>query len=352
MFARRLLEPSQLVVCLGRCRGFQKDIAVIGYPYGGGQARQDIEHTPRLFREMGVIEKIRGLGRNVTDYGDCHVPEYSCQFPSKTYFDGKAETGDEDKQYMIKNVKETGVATQQLANLVEKAARDDKLVVTLGGDHTLATGSLIGHMRARPNLCVLYIDAMNDNNSHRTSPTGHLNDMCLTPVLKGLSDLTFMPGYEWTEQVLNPRDIVYIGLRDVDAADYKKTDKLGIPWFSMHDVDHFGIKNVIERAVEMVNSKFNKPIHVTIDADVLALKACPGTARPINGGFTLREALYIGETINKTGLLAGLDIAEVNPYICTNMRDWEVTMDTSFQIIKAFLGWHRPGYATNVQTKI
>ena len=64
------------------------------------------------------------------------------------------------------------MATQQLANLVEKAARDDKLVVTLGGDHTLATGSLIGHLRARPNLCVLYIDAMNDNNSHRTSPTG------------------------------------------------------------------------------------------------------------------------------------------------------------------------------------
>ena len=71
----------------------------------------------------------------------------------------------------------SGVATQQLANLVEKAARDDKLVVTLGGDHTLATGSLIGHLRARPNLCVLYIDAMNDNNSHRTSPTGSTTDL-------------------------------------------------------------------------------------------------------------------------------------------------------------------------------
>jgi len=343
----RLLEPLVVSVgSVGSSRGYQKDVAVIGYPYGGGQARQDVEHTPRLFREMGIIETIRGLGRNVTDYGDCKIPEYSCQFASKTYFE------EDCKHEYIKNVKETGVATQQLASLVEKAARDDKLVVTLGGDHTLATGSLIGHIRARPNLCVLYIDAMNDNNSHRTSPTGHLNDMCLTPVLKGLSDISFMPGYEWTEKVLNPRDIVYIGLRDVDPADYKKTDNLGIPWFSMHDVDHFGIKNVIERAIEIVNSKFNKPIHVTIDADVLALKACPGTGRPINGGFTLREALYIGETINKTGLLAGLDIAEVNPYMCTNMRDYEITLDTSFQIIKAFLGWHRPGYATNVQTRI
>jgi len=346
MFRRRLLlEPSsrqEILFMTRRC--MQKDVAIVGYPYGGGQERQEMEDTPKNFRTLGLIQQIEEMGRNVYDYGDIHVPEYSCQFPSETYF--------EDGKYMVKNVRETGVATQQLAALVETACRDDKLVVTLGGDHTLATGSITGQLRARPDTCVLYIDALNDNNNHRTSPTGHLNDMCLTPILKGLTDLTFMPGLEWSEQILNPRDMVYVGLRDPDPADYKRTDELGIPWFSMHDVDHFGIKTVIERAIQTVNSKFNKPIHVTFDASVLSLKACPGISRPINGGFTLREVLYIGETINKTGLLAGLDFAEVNPYMCTSHRDWEVTMDTCFQIIKTFLGWHRPGFATNVSSKI
>merc|ERR1719378_1776608 len=100
----------------------------------------------------------------------------------------------------------------------------------------------------------------------------------------------------------------------------------------MHDVDHLGISAVIERAAEMVNPKLNKPIHVSFDIDVLDLDVCPGTGTPINAGFTLREALYVGETINKTGLLGALD--------------------TAFQITKAFLGWHRPGYATHVQTGI
>ena len=127
---------------------------------------------------------------------------------------------------------------------------------------------------------------------------------------------------------------------------------MGIPVFDMHDVDQLGISATIERAIELVNPKLNKPIHVSFDVDVLDLDVCPGTGTPINAGFTLREALYIGETINKTGLLAGLDIVEVNPRLCKTDRDWEITLDTAFQITKAFLGWHRPGYATHVQTGI
>jgi len=284
------------------------------------------------------------MGRTVIDYGDCKVPEYSSDFPKITRF--------EDDKYFLKNAQETGIATQQLAELVERAARDDNLVVTLGGDHSLATGSLIGHLRARENACVIWIDAHNDINNYKTSPSGNLHGMCLAPVLQGLPDFTCVPGYEWTKPLLSPRDIVYIGLRATDPVEYEVTEELGIPVFSMHDVDQIGISSVIERAIELVNPKLNKPIHVSFDVDVLDLDVCPGTGTPINAGFTLREALYIGETINKTGLLAGLDIVEVNPHLCTNQRDWEITMDTSFQITKAFLGWHRPGYAAAINTRI
>jgi len=349
MFSRGLLQSAQTVVRVIR-RNYQKDVAIIGYPYGGGQLKKSIEHSPRIFRENGLIKQIEALGRTVVDYGDCKVPEeYSSDFPSYTYFPDEV---DESKQYFLKNAKETGLATQNLADLCEKAARDDKLVLTLGGDHSLGTGSLLGHLRARENACVIWVDAHNDINNYKTSPSGNLHGMCLSPVLKGLPDFTNVPGYEWTKPMLNPRDIVYIGLRDTDPKEYEITEEMGIAVFSMHDVDHLGIANVIERAVEMVNPKLNKPIHVSFDVDVLDLDVCPGTGTPINAGFTLREALYIGETINKTGLLGGLDIVEVNPRLCKNDRDWEITLDTAFQITKAFLGWHRPGYATHVQTGI
>jgi len=351
MFSRQIVASAQqnLLVRLSR-RNYQKgqkDVALIGYPYGGGQTKKSVRHSPRIFREKGIIEQIENLGRKVTDYGDCKVPDkYSSDFPVYTHFE------EDGKTYSIKNAVETGYATQQLADLCETAARDDKLVLTLGGDHSLGTGSLLGHLRARENACVIWIDAHNDINNHKSTTTGNIHGMALAPVLKTLPDFTEVPGFEWTKPMLSPRNIVYIGLRDTDPYEYELTEKLGIAVFSMHDVDHLGISNVIERAVEMVNPKLNKPIHVSFDVDVLDLDVCPGTGTPVNGGFTLREALYIGETISKTGLLGALDIVEVNPLLCKNDRDYEITLDTAFQITKAFLGWHRPGYATHVQTGI
>jgi len=314
---------------------FRKDVALIGVPFSGGQRKDGVQLGPKTLRDAGIVEMIEKLGRKVTDYGDVTIPEFSSQSPELT---------DHGNGYKLQNTHVCGVVSQWVADAVEKGAREDKICVTLGGDHSIATGTLLGHHRVRPDMCVIWVDAHNDLNTFETTYSGNLHGMCLSFVLKGLVDSTWIPGYEWTAPCLKPSDIVYIGLRDTDTAEYKMAEELGIPRFSMHDIDKYGIAHVIERAVEIVNPEGNRPIHVSYDIDSIDPLHTPCTGTPVPGGLTLREGLYIGEYINKLGLLAGLDIVELNPKLGKGENDINVTVNTSLSITEACLGKHRSGY--------
>lgn len=325
--ARTILQRSLSTTSSEKAR----DVSLVGVPFSGGQPKRGVEKGVKALRDAGLVERIEALGRNVTDYGDIEV-------------DGDLTEVVEVDGQLIRNPTACGLVSQKLSKVVEEGVRNDNIMVTIGGDHSIATGSVYGHQKARGNICLLWIDAHNDINTYKTSSTGNLHGMCLSFLIKGLVKANHIPGYEWTEPCLAPFDIAYIGLRDTDPGEQQITHDLGIMTFSMHEVDRYGISTVVERAIESINPKLDRPIHVSYDIDSLDPSVSPATGTPVGGGLTLREGLYIGEYINKLGLLSALDIVEVNPKLGQNAAERQLTIDTALRITEGCLGKHRSGY--------
>jgi len=119
--------------------------------------------------------------------------------------------------------------------------------------------------------------------------------------------------FSWVQPILKPESLVYIGLRDIDAGEKKILREHNIKAFSMHEVDKYGIGKVVDMALDHVNPKRDRPIHLSFDVDALDPSVAPSTGTPVRGGLTFREGHYICEAVCETGLLVGLDIMEVNP---------------------------------------
>ena len=214
---------------LGNSLLYRKDVALVGVPFSGGQPKKGVEMGPAALRKAGIKEKIEGLGRVVHDYGDI-----DCQS-----LDGRMGEIVDYKGTQIKRPTKCGNVSKKVAEYVERGARENNIVVTMGGDHSLATGSIYGHQQARGDICVLWIDAHNDINTYKTTGSGNLHGMALSFLINGLPDHSTMPGYEWTKQCLSPFDIAYIGLRDTDPGEQQITHDLGILTFSMYEVDRY-----------------------------------------------------------------------------------------------------------------
>ncbi len=154
--------------------------------------------------------------------------------------------------------------------------------------------------------CVVWIDAHADINSIETTTSGNIHGMPMSFLL-GINEAQ-IPEYGWIKPILTPDRLVYIGLRDVDQGEKTILKKYGIKAFSMHEVDKYGIGKVVEMALDHVNPKRDKPIHLSFDVDALDPSVAPSTGTPVRGGLTFREGHYICEAIHETGLLVAFDI--------------------------------------------
>ena len=316
--------------------GKTSNVAIIGAPFSGGQPKDGVRHFPSQFRDLGFRQRIESLHqRKVMDYGDIEVPEYCTQQPTRTTVQG----------YEVNNVHACGLASKRVASLVQQASCDGAMCVMLGGDHSVATGSIFGHCQSRNDISVIWVDAHNDMNTPDTSPSGNLHGMALSFLIKGSGEwMSTIPGYEWVSPFLDPKDVVFIGSRDTDVEEYKTIMDLGIPMFSMQDIDKYGIAYVIEEAVKMLSPNLDRPIHISYDVDALDPVHVPGTGTKVFGGLTLREGMFIGEYVSRLGLLAGVDLVEVNTNLCKGEDEVETTLNSTMALLHACLGWQRPGY--------
>ena len=315
----------------------RKDVGLLGVPFCGGQPRDGVEFGPQALREAGIKERIEGLQRSVHDYGDIDVDALEGDMDEVVYFRGTN----------IKRPTICGNVSRKIAEVVQQGCMDDRIMVTMGGDHSIATGSVFGHQQARGNICLLWIDAHNDLNTYETTGSGNLHGMSLAFLVNGLPDHSQLPGYEWTKPCLNPFDIAYIGLRDTDPGEHLYTHDLGIMTFSMHEIDRYGIATVVERAIESINPKLDRPIHISYDIDALDPSISPSTGTSVMGGLTIREGLYIGEYVNKLGLLGAMDIVEVNPTLAGGGENASMTTEAAIRLTEGCLGKHRSGYITH-----
>ncbi|RUS84916.1 hypothetical protein EGW08_007326 [Elysia chlorotica] len=304
-----------------------KTVGVLGFPFSKGQPKGGTELAPKELRAAGIVDRIQALGNNVIDHGDVDLSGLPA----------------DSKVGVAKNSLAVGEANKKLSEDVAKYLKKGEQVLLLGGDHSLGIGSLHGHTQVQPDTVVVWVDAHADLNTPFTSDSKNMHGMPLAYVVKEMAQfLPKTPGLEWCKPSLSTKDIVYIGLRDVDPGERKFIEQLGISCFSMHEVDKFAIKDVVEKALSQVDPSGNRPIHVSFDVDAMDPIHAASTGTKVPGGLTLREAFYIAEEIAATGRLSVLDMVEVNPKL-GSPEEKEVTVANTVSVTAKFYGSKRQG---------
>jgi len=300
---------------------YPRSVAIIGVPFSGGQARAGVDEGPNRMLDYGLISQVKELGWEV-------------------HFDGKlhkvaANKLEHDPDIgVLKNPRQVSKVTQTVANQVENHAKQGRFALTLGGDHSLAIGTITGTGRVYEDLCVIWVDAHADINTPKTTNTGNLHG-CPVSFLMGIAGK--VESFEWLVPKLTPDRLVYIGLRDVDEAEKRILKQYKIKAFSMYEVDKYGIGKVVEMALDYVNPNRDRPIHLSFDVDALDPSVAPATGTPVRGGLTFREGHFVCEAIAATRLLVALDLMEVNPML-GDAKSLMETVTVGCSLIRSCMG--------------
>lgn len=299
------------------------NVSIVGAGYKGGQPKTGVELAPAFFRRMNLQQNIEYQGWGVTDLGD--VVDNDAEWTDET--DPPTASG-------IKHPRRVGNATKQLYEKIKNADPND-LILTLGGDHSFAMGSISALLEKYEELRIIWVDAHGDINTPKTSPSGNLHGMPIAFLL-GLVD-EVVPGFEWMKGLpkLKPERIVYVGLRHIDFHERNNIQQCGIKAFSLHEVDKYGIGKVMDMAMEHLGN--DVPLHVSFDIDAIDPSVCPSTGTRVAGGLTYREACFVCETLSSSQRLVSMDVTEFNPLIGTPTHVNQ-TCDVTFSLIRCALG--------------
>ncbi|EGV61312.1 Arginase, catabolizes arginine to ornithine and urea [Yamadazyma tenuis] len=277
-----------------------KKATIITAPFSGGQPKGGVELGPEYILNSGFAKQIQDLGWDV----EITHPLEGTDF--------EAAKNDEKDSFGVKNAKIVSDCNRKIFAAVHTSLQNQRLPITIGGDHSIGTGTLLGALTNNEDTCILWIDAHADINSPKTTGSGNLHG-CPVSFLMGIDRESYPPEFDWIPTVLKSNRIAYIGLRDVDSGEKKILRDHNIPAFSMYHIDKYGIGKVVEMALQKINPNMDFPIHLSYDVDAIDPSFVPATGTRVEGGLTLREGLFVAEEVAATGLLSSIDIVETNP---------------------------------------
>jgi arginase len=270
-------------------------VAVIGAPLDLGQDRRGVDMGPSAIRYAGLDRRLEELGRRVEDWGNVSTPVAEA-----------VDEGDEFLRYM-EPIKAT---CAEVARLVRRAVDEDYVPLVLGGDHSVALGTLAG-LRRDGTGGVLWIDAHGDLNTPRTSASGNVHGMVLAAAL-GRGGAEFEHD-AWTLPAVEPSRVALVGLRSLDPPERALLKEVGAAAYTMSDLDRLGVERVLREALAQVAGPGF--VHVSLDMDVVDPDVAPGVGTPVRGGLTYREAHLAMELVAEAGIAGSLDVVEVNPIL-------------------------------------
>jgi arginase len=275
-------------------------VEVIGVPMDLGADRRGVDMGPSALRYANLRERLIELGiKELVDHGNIPVPVAGSHAAQAT-----------------RNAKYLPIilaVCEELARLVEEVVSRGAFPLVLGGDHSIAIGTLAGAYRARkrqPGL--IWIDAHGDINTPLTSTSGNVHGMPVSIALE--------------EHSISAERTVLVGLRDVDPGEKVRIRELGVQAFSMSDIDKLGMERVMERALELTGGQ-DAPLHVSFDMDGIDPSEAPGVGTPVRGGLTYREAHLAMEMVADTGRLGSLEITEINPIFDEHNKTAELAVE-------------------------
>lgn len=282
-----------------------KSVRIIGVPLDYGADRRGVDMGPSAIRYAGLSERLARIGHTVQDVGNVTVPVPESRVP---------------KDPRMKYVDEIIKVVRVLARTVEKALDDQAFPLILGGDHSLAMGSVLGLLRRQPRLGVLWFDAHGDFNTDETSPSGNIHGMPVAAFTgRGHVRLTELFGGHF----VNLAKVVYVGVRTLDPQEAEALRHSAATVFSMHEVDRFGLRDVMARALDIVTADTDG-VHVSFDIDVVDPLYAPGSGTPFSGGLTEREAHLALELVAERNVATSMEMVEVNPILDEHNRTGEL----------------------------
>ena len=271
-------------------------VAIIGAALDLGQGRRGVDMGPSAIRYAGLEARIAELGRTVEDWGNVVTPVAEA-----------VEFGDERARFLD----EIKATCAEIAGQVARAREERQLPLVLGGDHSVALGTLGGLARGAGPGGVIWLDAHGDLNRPETSPTGNVHGMVLAAAL-GLAGPEFESD-AWPIPAVDPARVALVGVRSLDQGERDVLLELGARVFTMSDVDRMGVERAIRESLEHIAGPGF--VHVSLDMDVVDPEVAPGVGTPVRGGLSYREAHFALELVAESGLAGSLEVVEVNPIL-------------------------------------
>ncbi len=283
-----------------------KPIRILGIPLDLGQQRRGVDMGPSALRAAGLQAGLRSMGRQVEDSGDLPVviPE-------------TLSVADDRARYLD----EIACVCRATADRVSRALTEGQVPVVIGGDHSIAVGTLAGVAQAgrqqNRNIGLIWLDAHGDMNTLDTTPSGNMHGMGLACAI-GLGPPA-LSGLAGDPPIVAPAHVTLVGVRDLDPGEKGNLRDSGIHVFTMRDIDEHGMRNVVEKAIAVASSG-TAGFHVSLDMDVVDPTEAPGVGTPCPGGISYREAHLAMEMIADSGSMLSFEVVEVNPILDTANR--------------------------------
>lgn len=273
-------------------------LSLIGVALDLGQNRRGVNMGPSAIRYAGVVERLETLGHTVIDEGDIQI-------------DAGLQAENSDSK--LKNLKEVMQTNTLLAEKVATVLEEDRFPLVLGGDHSIAIGTLAGLATKYKNLGVIWYDAHADMNTDQTSPSGNIHGMPLA-VSMGLGDERLVNLHHKGQKV-KPENIIIIGARSIDPGERLLIKELGIQVYTMHEIDKYGMTTVMDKAIQHLKNNQVDGVHLSLDLDALDPLYTPGVGTPVAGGVSYRESHLAMEILEESGLVTSAEFVEVNPIL-------------------------------------
>jgi arginase len=279
----------------------KRNVEIIGIPVDLGAGRRGVDMGPSAIRIADLEPRLEGLGHKVTDIGDIDVviPETQKVGAGKLRYKNPILT-----------------ACDQLRKEVERSLGEGRIPLVLGGDHSIAIGSVSGtsnhFARTDEHIGLIWFDAHGDANTPDTTPSGNIHGMALA-ILLGLGDSDLVNLGGRSPKVL-PGNTVLIGCRDLDPGERVTLKKVGVTVYTMRDIDERGMRDVVDEAIGLASDS-TAGVHLSFDLDVVDPEDAPGTGTPVWGGITYREAHLAMEMLSDRASIVAVDLVEVNPVL-------------------------------------
>ncbi|WP_255404739.1 arginase [Thermoactinomyces sp. DSM 45892] len=294
----------------------KRPISIIGMPIDLGQGRRGVDMGPSAIRYASLQQTICDLGIEAEDLGDIAIPSPE-----------SLEISDQNLKYLH----EITSVCEELAKCVSGVIERKRFPLVLGGDHSMAIGTVAGAAKHYQNMGLIWYDAHGDLNTGETSPSGNIHGMSMAASLGiGHPLLTHLGGFA---PKVRPENVVLVGARELDPGEQQLIRDLGIKVFTMHEVDRLGMARVMEETIEIVGNGTDG-VHLSLDLDGLDPSDCPGVGTPVPGGITYRESHLAMEMLADSNVLTSAEFVEVNPILDQS----NLTAKVAVALISSMLG--------------